>query len=256
MSTDRNVVNRAIPEGARYFLQKPMQLKAVKPVWQYADWNRKGKNIEIHLENFEKNGNNNMMQPQGIRINETTTLPMLPMECNIIKEASGSSKPPSRGIRINETGDSLSPIDAQKPLGSGSSLLPNTGCEYHGNLITNPFGMILERMQNKGKTIIVNDDEENGFRNTKTSETQGDNLKRPLGGKEGNKEKKKIKTNLETINSGSLTINGDGKKKNGGKNSTPLRRTRFWSPELHQKFVEAFEALGEECRSPFFLKRI
>ncbi|GMN38653.1 hypothetical protein TIFTF001_007882 [Ficus carica] len=249
MSTDGNVVNRAIPEGARYFLQKPMQLKALKPVWQYADWNRKGKNIEIHLENVEENGNN-MMQPQGIRINETTTLPMLPMEGNIIKEASGKFRPPSGGIRINEIGDSLCPIDAQKPLGSGGSLLLNTGCEYHGNLITHPFGMILERMQNKGKTTIVTDDEDNGFRNTKTSETQGANLKRPLGGIEGNKEKKKIKTNLETINSGSLTINGDGKKKNGGKNSTPLRRTRVWSPELHQKFVEAFEALGEEFANP------
>ncbi|GMN38652.1 hypothetical protein TIFTF001_007883 [Ficus carica] len=199
MSTDGNVVNRAIPEGARYFLQKPMQLKALKPVWQYADWNRKGKNIEIHLENVEENGNNNMMQPQGIRINKTTTLTMLPMEGNIIKEASGKFRPPSGGIRINEIGDSLCPIDAQ---------------------------------------------------NTKTSKKQGANLKRPLGEKEGNKEKKKMKTNLETVNSGSLTSNGDGKKNNGGKNSTPLKRTCVWSPELHQKFVEAFEALGEEFANP------
>lgn len=255
MSSDSSVASKALVEGASLFLRKPVTLKDLKPVWQQVDWNPQNRKKESHQENSEEKGGTRK-ELRGSKINEpSTTLSRSLTEGNIIKEVTG--RPPFKGIIIKEAGNAAWPsTNLLKPIETGSFSIPNIGCEFHGNLFTNPLS---QRMQSKGKMTIIIDDENNGFQNIEASNKQeGSNLKRQLSEKEGKKQEKKTKTNLEIVNSGSSEINEKGKKEVCGENNSSNKKAwhSVWDPELHHKFTEAINALGDESNFPFSEKNL
>lgn len=243
MSSQRNdnLVEKALAEGACYFLEKPICLEDLKFVWQHVYrkrvMNLKKESRKVNCEEEMNHGN----ESGSVKILEIDDLSRAFAKGNIIGETGGVCRHCSEVIKIKEVDDVIRPSNEGNKFKEAGGVSGSNTVRYlddFNNKHTDPKG-------NEKKQFSLRN--ENHTKELQNCCREGSKTKRLRDDEEQQQREKRTKINSESKSSEGKKVDKEDGERNNDSNSSADKRARItWTPELHLKFTAAVSTLGDK----------
>ncbi|XP_075633987.1 putative two-component response regulator-like APRR6 [Castanea sativa] len=232
MSSEKrlSVAERALSEGAWYFLEKPVLLEDLKYIWQHAYRKRKDLRKEFQKENIEREVNlisSKGQSPQGIEMKEA-----------------GCVTSPANGNASCDIGQQVT----MDPKGKNWEIEPEASL-FEENYVREPQheanfveeNQVREPQCNCKDRMKISEDHQQG----------GTNMLRSYSNIEDKQQERRAKFSSEPTSFFTIKTPEEQEAQRKDSNYRSSKKARFlWTTELHLKFTAALSLLGDKQARP------
>ena len=231
MSSEKrlSVAERALAEGAWYFLEKPVLLEDLKYIWQHAYRKRKDLRKEFQKENIEGEVNyisSKDQSPQGIEMKEAgcVTSPVNgSASCDINQHV--SMDPKGKNWEIELEASMFEENYVREP-------------QHEANFVEE--NQVREPQCNCNDTMKISEGHQQG----------GTNMLRSYSNIEDKQQEKRAKFSSEQTNFFTIKTPEEQETQRKDSNYRSSKKARFlWTTELHLKFTAALSLLGDKRKT-------
>lgn len=231
MSSEKrlSVAERALSEGAWYFLEKPVLLEDLKYIWQHAYRKRKDLRKEFQKENSEGEVNHissKDQSPQGIEMKEAgcVTRPANGnASCDIGQQV--TMDPKGKNWEIELEASMFEENYVREP-------------QHEANFVEE--NQVREPQCNCNDRMKISDDHQQG----------GTNILRSYSNIEDKQQETRAKFSSEQTNFFTIKTPEEQERQRKDSNYRSSKKARFlWTTELHLKFTAALSLLGDKRKT-------